>query len=321
MIQEDIQKEEALDLWKPTQKLGVWYWVNRKCGHMLAVKKNEYPPLICPHCKPDKKRPRRSAPAESFALALLMLVFALLAAPAPARAFSNVTIGVLSWQCSEPASVMLQISGDVIPGEPERFAYSVTNGDGEALKYENLMTTWIPNATPASINLQVMLGHAPTVNPVTITVYDQDTNQQLTGAQWNNQVDSPCVSPPLELKTENVAMLQIGTLVVVFAVPEPGAENDVFALDIWGIDDKGVGYPALYIDSATLAGQDIPLENALVDHTEDWTIAIYRLSTGEWQINVGPDEKGNVSVTIFDGLPPTNIYHKDFNIYEIEVVP
>jgi hypothetical protein len=68
-------------------------------------------------------------------------------------------------------------------------------------------------------------------------------------------------------------------------------------LDVYGIDEKGNGFLAFRIATNT----DIPDQNKLVKTFEN--IAAYHLSTGEWQINAGPNAEGKVYVFIFSGCP------------------
>jgi hypothetical protein len=46
-----------------------------------------------------------------------------------------------------------------------------------------------------------------------------------------------------------------------------------------------------------------PETNFLITSTEDNFIQFYRLNSGEYQINVGPDEEGKVHVCIFENIP------------------
>jgi len=89
------------------------------------------------------------------------------------------------------------------------------------------------------------------------------------------------------------------------------------SLDVYGIDDEGEGYYAFTITEADLAPfADNPPE----ENTEIMTVgnvALYVLTTGEYQLNIGPDEEGKVRVVIFNGLPPTNVYSYDYNVYDI----
>lgn len=60
-----------------------------------------------------------------------------------------------------------------------------------------------------------------------------------------------------------------------------------------------------------------PEENTLLVSSADGYINIYLLTTGEYQINIGPDAEGKVTVIIFTGLPRTNVYRRDFNVNDI----
>jgi hypothetical protein len=58
-------------------------------------------------------------------------------------------------------------------------------------------------------------------------------------------------------------------------------------------------------DLAPFAGNP-PAANTLL-HAEGH-VAVYVLSTGEIQMNVGPDSEGKIHVKIFDGIPWTHVY-------------
>jgi hypothetical protein len=74
----------------------------------------------------------------------------------------------------------------------------------------------------------------------------------------------------------------------------------------------------LSISAAELAEFDpTPDENFLVASSGDGFVSFYILTTGEYQINIGPDASGKVYVVIFTGLPPTDVYRHDFNVNDI----
>jgi hypothetical protein len=64
-----------------------------------------------------------------------------------------------------------------------------------------------------------------------------------------------------------------------------------------------------------------PEENMLLASSGDGYTSVYLLTTGEYQVNIGPDQNGNVSVVIFTGIPATNIYRRDFNVNDILYPP
>ena len=79
-------------------------------------------------------------------------------------------------------------------------------------------------------------------------------------------------------------------------------------LDLYGINDENDGF---YLGTVT---QDMiapyadhpPEENTLIESFGD-NVNVYVLTTGEIQINVGPNEEGKTFVYIFDGIPWTSI--------------
>ncbi len=96
----------------------------------------------------------------------------------------------------------------------------------------------------------------------------------------------------------------MGLPVIVYT---PTPDNDALFMDIWQLDEHGVGQPFLYISEAELlALPDFPVENILI--ASDGLISVYKLRTGEYQVNVGPLTDGKVHVLIFDDIPPTYTY-------------
>ena len=108
------------------------------------------------------------------------------------------------------------------------------------------------------------------------------------------------------------------------------------SLDVYGINDEGEGYYVFSITEELLApyidltepedesNSGLPpfmqVEEPPEINTEIMTVdnvALYVLTTGEFQLNIGPDEEGKVRVVIFNGLPPTNVYSYDYNVYDI----
>jgi hypothetical protein len=61
-----------------------------------------------------------------------------------------------------------------------------------------------------------------------------------------------------------------------------------------------------------------PEKNTLIAQSEDKKIALYKLDTGEFQVNCRKDADAKYDVTIF--LAPyrdTHYYKKDWNIYDV----
>jgi len=95
-------------------------------------------------------------------------------------------------------------------------------------------------------------------------------------------------------------------------------EDGVEGLTFYEIDENSNGNLVFYLTPEELAEWDATevTENTLIAQNADGTVAFYKLTTGEYQLNVGPDADGKVEVTIFDGFPPTNTYGYSFNVYE-----
>lgn len=83
------------------------------------------------------------------------------------------------------------------------------------------------------------------------------------------------------------------------------------AIRVLDIDDNGKSSRAIDLTARELAAlPEKPEENILVD--EYYEIAFYKLTTGEFQVNSGPDAEGKVFVLNFTGCPATNVYESTF---------
>lgn len=126
------------------------------------------------------------------------------------------------------------------------------------------------------------------------------------------KVDSPSAQTPNPIEAELAAGLQRITIdsalpVVIYTPTPAAAENSVLFIDVWQLDEQGVGRPTLTISTETLlALPDFPTQNILI--ARDGLTSVYKLTTGEYQVNVGPLPDGKVHVIIFDGIPPTHTY-------------
>jgi len=82
-------------------------------------------------------------------------------------------------------------------------------------------------------------------------------------------------------------------------------------LHIYGIDDAtGEGTLALEVTPEMIAAvPEMPPANTLIAATADGRIALYRLTTGEYQVNSGPNVEGYIDVVIFDELSPLSSYY------------
>lgn len=77
-------------------------------------------------------------------------------------------------------------------------------------------------------------------------------------------------------------------------------------IDVYRIDSATTGRPVLRVSQDTLARFPAnPAANFLIRQNQG--IALYRLATGELQLNAGPDANGKVFTLLFDGCPYTRI--------------
>lgn len=84
------------------------------------------------------------------------------------------------------------------------------------------------------------------------------------------------------------------------------------AIEVLGFDGDG-GYDAIYVSPRELARlPEFPEENMLVE--EYYEFALYKLTTGEFQLNVGPDLEGKVYVVNFVGCPATEVRESNFTV-------
>ncbi|MBN1310119.1 MAG: hypothetical protein JXB30_01790 [Anaerolineae bacterium] len=93
------------------------------------------------------------------------------------------------------------------------------------------------------------------------------------------------------------------------------------ALHIYCVSEEGEGYLGMIVTQEMVDEYpEEPEENVKVEDTDACRVYVsfYLLVTGEYQVNIGPKINGDVAVAIFTGMPPTNIYYRDFNIYDIE---
>lgn len=101
-----------------------------------------------------------------------------------------------------------------------------------------------------------------------------------------------------------------GSIPYIIYVPtaQRVAEEHAQFIDVWQVDQHGVGQPLLYVSNETLlALPDFPAENLLIATSADGLVNVYKLTTGEYQVNIGPLDEGKVYTYIFDGIPPTHV--------------
>lgn len=90
-----------------------------------------------------------------------------------------------------------------------------------------------------------------------------------------------------------------------------GGRNNQCAIQILGTGPNGGEYEAIYLDSEAMSKlPERPEENLLIDSYYEY--AMYKLTSGEYQVNVGPDAEGKVYVVNFRGCPATDVRESNF---------
>lgn len=89
-------------------------------------------------------------------------------------------------------------------------------------------------------------------------------------------------------------------------------KNGTCDIEVVGIDPKTAKpRKALYVTAATLAKLPAnPEKNTLIKTYYEFSL--FKLTTGEYQLNVGPDFEKKVHVIIWTGCPASNPYESSF---------
>lgn len=98
----------------------------------------------------------------------------------------------------------------------------------------------------------------------------------------------------------------------VVVYPKIDHDGNLF-LDLFTATRPGNGRLTLRIDAEELA--EIPANpesNIVVGSTRDGLATLYKLASGEWQLNFQPDFEGVTRVLIFDALSPTRVNRADY---------
>lgn len=114
----------------------------------------------------------------------------------------------------------------------------------------------------------------------------------------------PLPEPPYRLGGENARLK-------VYVVEDNGPQNPVLAF--YRVNEDATGNLIFYISAAQLAADypDVPEAPVLIFSQGPYSF--YKLPSGEFQVNAGPDAEGKVDVLIFTGVPPQGVHRDQFN--------
>ena len=88
------------------------------------------------------------------------------------------------------------------------------------------------------------------------------------------------------------------------------------ALHVYCLNAAGDAFLGFAVTQDDLdAYPEQPDTNVEVARNDDCPVSFHILTTGEYQVNIGPDAEGQVREVIFTGLPPADVYFDDFNVY------
>lgn len=81
------------------------------------------------------------------------------------------------------------------------------------------------------------------------------------------------------------------------------------AIAVYGLDEDSNGIRRGYFTLDDIAPyiDNPPAVNTAIRTIDESTL--YALTSGEFQINIGPDDEGKLYTVIFDGLPVTSVYY------------
>lgn len=244
--------------------------------------------------------------------AFVFLIVGVIIVSGVGATMTNVSLSVVGWQC-DPENPEVRISfmgnSDWSEGLDDEYLRFVVSDDRGVIttRDDKLQSVTFGMFEVVPLEWTIPLDDLPQSNPVMIEIVDIDENSNPIGGVWGIQEDSPCVAGAIHTDQADVA---IGTELVVYFMPFGD-------MHIYGIDENGNGYLAEVVTAEMIDSlPPSPVENLLV--VDSWAgFQLYRLTTGYWQINLDPEENGDVSVTVFDP-PMTETFNLSFNVYDIE---
>ena len=178
----------------------------------------------------------------------------------------------------------------------------------------NVLNNW-DEQRPLRFSLNTTYERPIIIRPLTISFYDNLSQSIIEQVTFDPaDYDPSCASMPY---VNNVAINDVSSVTQDASVYVSTDDEGNESLDIYGINDEGEGYLLFDITQADFAPfvDNPPAQNTELESVDD--VTLYILTTGEYQLNIGPDEEGKVRVIVFEGLPPTNVYSYDFNVYDI----
>ena len=122
----------------------------------------------------------------------------------------------------------------------------------------------------------------------------------------DSEPGDPLPEPPYRLGGQNARLK-------VYVVDDNGPQNPVLAF--YRVNEDATGTLIYYVSAAQLAADypALPATPTLI--FSDGPYSFYKLPSGEFQVNAGPDAEGKVDVLTFTGVPPQNVHRSQFNVF------
>ncbi|MEQ8673691.1 MAG: hypothetical protein RLP44_11930 [Aggregatilineales bacterium] len=214
---------------------------------------------------------------------------------------SNTTHAALSEGCTTINGVNLLLNGNLtIPEEITLNAGEIVTVTLTVPPYQ-LFQDFSIILTPNGGSPTTIIGTATAGTISGVVPFDFTGLVTLSGNFTLLGVSTTC-SPPAPAASLNVSVG--ATEFSMFVVPV-GGDTQVHVYDI---DSNGNGSFLFAISDEDLAPfiASPPSVNTLIQSVGP--ASLYALTSGEFQLNYGPDAEGKTYVVIFNGIPATNVY-------------
>ena len=181
---------------------------------------------------------------------------------------------------------------------------------GEIITVE--ITVLAGNFQEFSVNLDNSTLLLTTAEPGTYVInvpYSYSGDISLTGVFDAVHINTTCTTPDPNANPNDpppTLNIGLGSHTAALFINDDADGNP--RLDIYDVDANSNGSYLMDVtqdDIAPYIGNP-PATNTLIESAG--FAALYVLTTGEFQLNIGPDDEGKTYVIIFDDIPPSTIY-------------
>lgn len=203
-------------------------------------------------------------------------------------------------------------NGDVVntPGNPLSFIVTASSGNGgdtfDILVDSDFVQEFAIAAGGGSPitsgSIQVALALDPSIQSA-VYVWDCSSQSVIPGGTPGGSPGDPSS----RIEDDRLNLSQGELMAILYARPD---RNGKLGVHVYGVSHLSTGYLiGIYPNSDFVKYLDNPpAKNTKIRSIGQTTL--YALTTGEFQINIGPDANGEIIEVIFSGIPPTNVYYR-----------